>query len=192
MSTFLVSTSLVSTSLVWQLGHHLAMPCPCHAVPCHAMPCRAMPCRAVPCRAMPCHAMPCHAVPCHAMPCRAVQVGHHLVALGSAYHSQGKLEAAALTLEEARSILIFALGPNHADVAVVKEQIKKLSVIEVDFTEGGSMATPRPGANKSARHPSRTMPCVASIHLLAVTGQVHGANGAAAGGQAAQGGRSIA
>ena len=35
----------------------------------------------------------------------AAEVGEHLIGLGRAYHAQGKLEAAALTYEEARSVL---------------------------------------------------------------------------------------
>merc|ERR1712185_512290 len=61
----------------------------------------------------------------------APEVGEHLIGLGTAYHAQGKLEAAALTLEEARSILVFSLGAEHEKVVAVKEKIKKLSVIEV-------------------------------------------------------------
>ena len=66
----------------------------------------------------------------------APEVGQHLIGLGTAYHSQGKLEAAALTLEEARSILVYALGADHPQVTVVKDKIKKLSVIEVDMQSG--------------------------------------------------------
>ena len=63
----------------------------------------------------------------------APEVGQHLIGLGTAYHQQGKLEAAALTLEEARSILVYALGDRDEQVQLVKEKIKKLSVIEFDF-----------------------------------------------------------
>ena len=61
----------------------------------------------------------------------AAEVGEHLIGLGRAYHAQGKLEAAALTYEEARSVLSYALGPQHPSVLTVKEKIKGLSVIEV-------------------------------------------------------------
>lgn len=75
----------------------------------------------------------------------APEVGRHLIGLGTAYHAQGKLEAAALTLEEARSILVYSLGPNHSSVALVKDKIKKLSVIEVNIKQqpGSGAATPR-------------------------------------------------
>ena len=63
----------------------------------------------------------------------AAEVGEHLIGLGRAYHAQGKLEAAALTYEEARSVLSYALGPQHPSVLTVKEKIKGLSVIEVDY-----------------------------------------------------------
>ncbi|KAL1529784.1 hypothetical protein AB1Y20_000718 [Prymnesium parvum] len=72
----------------------------------------------------------------------APEVGQHLIALGTAYHAQGKLEAASLTLEEARSILVYALGAEHEQTLLVKEKIKKLSVIEVDM--GGGQETHRP------------------------------------------------
>ncbi|KOO27624.1 kinesin heavy chain [Chrysochromulina tobinii] len=74
----------------------------------------------------------------------APEVGHHLIGLGTAYHQQGKLEAAALTLEEARSILVYALGEKDEQVLLVKEKIKKLSVIEFDFNSGAS------GSNSAA------------------------------------------
>ena len=64
----------------------------------------------------------------------APEVGHHLIGLGTAYHQQGKLEAAALTLEEARSILVYALGEKDEQVVLVKEKIKRLSVIDFDFS----------------------------------------------------------
>ena len=54
----------------------------------------------------------------------AAEVGEHLIGLGRAYHAQGKLEAAALTYEEARSVLSYALGPQHPSVLTVKEKIK--------------------------------------------------------------------
>ena len=62
----------------------------------------------------------------------AIEVGQHLIGLGGAYHQQGKLEAASLTLEEARSILVYALGPDAPQVHDVTARIKQLSVIEVD------------------------------------------------------------
>ena len=74
----------------------------------------------------------------------AAEVGEHLIGLGRAYHAQGKLEAAALTYEEARSVLSYALGPQHPSVLTVKEKIKGLSVIEVDtaaFSPQGSPAS---------------------------------------------------
>ena len=74
----------------------------------------------------------------------APEVGHHLIGLGTAYHQQGKLEAAALTLEEARSILVYALGEKDEQVLLVKEKIKKLSVIEFDFNSGAA------GSNSAA------------------------------------------
>ena len=70
----------------------------------------------------------------------APEVGQHLIGLGTAYHQQGKLEAAALTLEEARSILVYALGEKDEQVQVVKEKIKKLSVIEFDYAGGDKEA----------------------------------------------------
>ena len=73
----------------------------------------------------------------------APEVGQHLIGLGTAYHQQGKLEAAALTLEEARSILVYALGEKDEQVTLFKEKIKKLSVIEFDFNVGTtSSSTP--------------------------------------------------
>ena len=49
----------------------------------------------------------------------------------------GKLEAASLTLEEAKSILVYALGPEAPRVADVAARIKRLSVIEVDTSAMG-------------------------------------------------------
>ena len=40
----------------------------------------------------------------------AAEVGQHLIGLGSAYHQQGKLEAASLTLEEARCKVVDEVG----------------------------------------------------------------------------------
>ena len=45
-----------------------------------------------------------------------------MIGLGTAYHQQGKLEAAALTLEEARSILVYALDEKDEQVVLVKEK----------------------------------------------------------------------
>ena len=67
-----------------------------------------------------------------------------MIGLGTAYHSQGKLEAAALTLEEARSILVFSLGAEHEQVQLVNQKIKKLSVIEVDMGGGGTETAQNP------------------------------------------------
>ena len=41
----------------------------------------------------------------------------HLQRLGQAYEKQGKMEAATLTLEEAGSVLEYAYGPDHPEVA---------------------------------------------------------------------------
>ena len=85
----------------------------------------------------------------------APEVGQHLIGLGTAYHQQGKLEAAALTLEEARSILVYALGEKDEQVQIVKEKIKKLSVIEFDFNGKDETATSQTPANFKSRMEAR-------------------------------------
>merc|ERR1719424_356082 len=63
-----------------------------------------------------------------------------------AYHQQGKLEAAVLTLEEGHSILVYALGEKDEQVQVVKEKIKKLSVIDQAPANFESRTGPQPMA----------------------------------------------
>ena len=60
-------------------------------------------------------------------------VGQHLIGLGAAYHQQGKLEAASLTLEEARSILVYALGPDALEV----HSLHPLTPPYIPFTGAG-------------------------------------------------------
>jgi hypothetical protein len=85
-----------------------------------------------------------HAVDQAALGSDHVRCGRHLLALGQAYARQGKRDAAKLTLEEARSIFVAALGAEQEATKTATAAIRKLDVLEVDMglqrTDGAATA----------------------------------------------------
>lgn len=87
------------------------------------------------------------------------RAGRHLVALGSAHSQLNNAHAAAITLEEARAILAFALGPEHPEVqelVALAEQVNRGMAVDAPLSaRGEGTITPRRTQAAATRMHSR-------------------------------------